>query len=94
MVLWAICAPFGSILIVFNVTGNPCNGEDDCCKEKNPCGEAEGDCDSNKDCKAGLTCGEDNCGGKSPFSKDSDCCYKGGNSLVNSCYSIRSSCLI
>ena len=49
----------------------------DCCDllpEK--CGENEGDCDSDADCKAGLACGIDNCPAWGNFHPEADCCYK------------------
>ena len=40
------------------------------------CGENEGDCDSDADCKAGLACGIDNCPAWSNFHPEADCCFK------------------
>ena len=51
----------------------PCNGQDDCCDEVHPCGEAKGDCDRDSQCTDGLQCGTDNCQG-SDFKSTSDCC--------------------
>ena len=71
--------PFGSELVANVLTEGTkpelikCTGVDDCCKPERLCGENEGDCDSNKDCKEGLTCGLDNCTG-STFDKTDDCC--------------------
>jgi len=48
-----------------------CNGQDNgCCTEDNPCDVGEGDCDGDKECQAGLTCGSDNC----PWGDSDDCC--------------------
>ena len=39
-----------------------CLGGDSCCRWNGyRCGEGEGDCDSDFDCKLGLVCGKDNC---------------------------------
>jgi len=47
-----------------------CTGGDSCCEPFNKCGENEGDCDHNNDCKGDLVCGEDNCLGSSFESRD------------------------
>ena len=39
------------------------------------CGENEGECDSDADCKAGLSCGIDNCPAWGNFHHDADCCF-------------------
>ena len=50
------------------------SGQKDCCGLKGyKCGEGEGDCDKDDDCKSGLVCGTDNCVGDS-FGSTSDCC--------------------
>ena len=51
-----------------------------CCTSSNPCGEGEGDCDSDEDCKDGLKCGQgsghdNNCDNTLVFPADYDCCY-------------------
>ena len=45
-----------------------------CCSEECPCLEGEGDCDSDSDCKASLSCHNslDNCGAE--FPEGFDCC--------------------
>ena len=45
-----------------------------CCSEECPCLEGEGDCDSDSDCKASLSCHDslDNCGAE--FPEGFDCC--------------------
>ena len=54
------------------------NGEYDCCSSTYQCGENEGDCDDDSQCKPGLVCGEDNCNSiDSRFAGDADCCVKG-----------------
>ena len=53
-----------------------CNGADSCCTPDNQCNVGEGDCDTDKDCQPGLTCGTDNCIGAS-FEATDDCCYSG-----------------
>ena len=58
----------------------PCTwGGDNCCTSATPCGQDEGDCDSDADCRAGLICGTDNCPVKEGLEWDStdDCCYQG-----------------
>ena len=58
-----------------------CTGGDSCCTAEYPCGEGQGDCDSDSQCKEGLKCGTDNCqeclGGVdcSEFESGDDCCY-------------------
>ena len=48
-----------------------------CCNSlPEKCGENEGDCDSDADCKAGLACGIDNCPAWSNFHPEADCCFK------------------
>jgi len=48
-----------------------------CCTPTKQCDVGEGDCDTNKDCKAGLKCGGDNCKPYNPLaSTGSDCCVK------------------
>ena len=60
---------------------NPvCNGGDYCCNDSNKCGIGEGDCDTDKDCHPGLTCGINNCIGAS-FEANDDCCYSGEYSI-------------
>ena len=54
-----------------------CNGVDNCCSEETKCGEMEGDCNSDKDCKEGLKCGQNNCNANAGTWKPTDdCCYK------------------
>jgi len=58
-------------------------GGDGCCTALNQCGEYEGDCDNNNDCKGDLVCGVDNCplwlsgwtGKPSSFDFHDDCCW-------------------
>merc|ERR1711971_821765 len=59
----------------------PCNwsGTDypatwDCCTISSPCGQNEGDCDSDEECSGNLLCGSNNC--ESQFSDAADCCYE------------------
>ena len=67
----------------FTTTTGPCNingkdtswqkgGNKDCCRdgEHGPCGEGEGDCDSDSECAGPLVCGKDNC----PWGDEDDCC--------------------
>ena len=62
-----------------------CTGGNSCCTTTNKCGENEGDCDTDSQCKEGLKCGTDNCIGKSGFQWGAadDCCYKPGRNLLN-----------
>ena len=46
------------------------------CKSDNPCGENEGDCDSDDECQDGLKCGSNNCPSSLGFDSEIDCCYK------------------
>ena len=73
------CADFFQKKLVFLLLGctatDPYSGS--CCNfltEK--CGENEGDCDSDADCKTGLACGIDNCPSGGNFHPEADCCYK------------------
>merc|ERR1712141_450727 len=52
-----------------------CLGGDTCCTPENPCNVAEGDCDSDADCKGEAQCHNclDNCKGES-FDDTDDCC--------------------
>ena len=46
------------------VDSGPCpewDTSDDCCTNSNKCGIGRGNCDSDMDCKWGLTCGKENC---------------------------------
>jgi len=48
-----------------------------CCTSQYKCGEGEGDCDGDWDCKPGLRCGRFNCRGfASYFPSSASCCYK------------------
>lgn len=52
-----------------------CNGGNSCCSLDKPCGEGEGDCDSNDECMAGLRCGTNNCDlSAGTFEQLDDCC--------------------
>ena len=63
------------------VKGTLCKGASDCCSPGIPCGEEEGDCNSDLDCQEGLLCGHNNCPMKSGNDWDiaDDCCYKPAN---------------
>ena len=58
------------------------NSQNDCCyaptaidcTSQNPCGESEGDCDSDNECQYGLSCGTDNCLASLGFAEGVDCC--------------------
>ena len=56
---------------------NAPNSLSSCCEKKiDKCGENEGECHNDDDCKAGLKCGQSNCPPGFP-SAGSDCCYEG-----------------
>ena len=48
----------------------------DCCQQNYPCGEGEGHCTRDLDCKNGLVCGRYNCDQKKFPSKGTQCCQK------------------
>ena len=50
------------------------NTDKNCCSASHKCGENQGDCDNDSDCKHGLKCGTDNCPSGFP-NKSFDCCY-------------------
>ena len=59
------------------------------------CGRNEGDCDSDADCKAGLSCGIDNCPAWGNFHPEADCCsdvvgIHPSSVAVNGCVSVSS----
>ena len=60
-----------------------CTGGVSCCTTTNKCGEDEGDCDIDSDCKDGLQCGTDNCSQKSglQWGPGDDCCCKTARNL-------------
>ena len=43
------------------------------CSVSAPCGEGQGDCNYNAQCKGSLICGTDNCDGA--YASTDDCCY-------------------
>ena len=45
------------------------------CTSNNPCGEDEGDCDNDVQCKEGFKCGTNNCRSSLGFHSLFDCCY-------------------
>ena len=45
------------------------------CTRSNPCGEDEGDCDHDNECKVNHKCGNNNCRSSLGFELDYDCCY-------------------
>ena len=45
------------------------------CTSKNPCGEDEGDCNNDSQCKEGNKCGTSNCRDSLGFHIQIDCCY-------------------
>ena len=50
-------------------------GGEDFCTTENPCGQDEGDCDSDDECQDSLVCGSHNCPDSLDFISDLDCCY-------------------
>merc|ERR1719187_2602352 len=94
------------LLTVFTISGlggngvnAECLGGDSCCTPSYPCGEGEGDCDSNSDCTGDLQCGSNNCY-DSGFDSTDDCCFNpvpGSSSdfkfcLANNCPACLASC--
>ena len=52
-----------------------CRGENEgCCTPETPCGEGEGDCDSDADCLLPYVCGRDNC--PEEYGPGDDCCRR------------------
>ena len=45
------------------------------CTSNKPCGEDEGDCDLDNQCKKGFNCGTNNCRSSLGFEPFFDCCY-------------------
>ena len=52
----------------------PILGDEDFCASGIPCGEDEGDCDSNSECQSSLFCGYNNCPVSLGFDFEIDCC--------------------
>ena len=52
----------------------PTLGDEHFCASGIPCGEDEGDCDSNSECQVGLACGSNNCPAYLGLYPDIDCC--------------------
>ena len=52
----------------------PILGEEHFCSSGIPCGEDEGDCDSNNECQSNHFCGSNNCPVLLGFDSDIDCC--------------------
>merc|ERR1719347_2195256 len=48
------------------------------CTSSDRCGEGEGDCDTDRDCRAGLICGDNNCRDIHGYqaTKEADCCVR------------------
>ena len=76
-----------------------CNGQENCCHKDNKCGENEGDCNSDSDCKEGLKCGSNNCAQTkrivnqtSFWDADDDCCYQPSCFKQNPCGELEGDC--
>ena len=76
-------------LILLDKTSG-CKGGDSCCSASVPCGEWEGDCDSDAECQDGLVCGHNNCPLKpqgywaaGEWDETDDCCYRARNGKNN-----------
>ena len=52
----------------------PTVGDEHFCASGIPCGENEGDCDSNSECQNNLFCGYNNCPVSLGFDSEIDCC--------------------
>ena len=64
----------------------PVVGEEGFCASGIPCGEDEGDCDSNEECESELFCGSNNCPDSLGFDLEVDCCYNTTNTLISPNY--------
>ena len=64
----------------------PILGDENFCSSGSPCGEDEGDCNSNDECQAGLDCGSDNCPASLGFDSEIDCCFFNDNPCDDTCY--------
>ena len=62
------------MFIIYLIGCDPANNGGSCCTSSNQCGEGEGDCDGDSDCRGNLVCGTDNCNGPSYMSSWMDCC--------------------
>ena len=49
-------------------------GDGHFCNSEYTCGQDEGDCDANDECKIGLFCGSNNCPASLGFGSEVDCC--------------------
>ena len=58
-------------------TSEPCSGGGECCSTQFKCGEGEGDCDDDDECKTGLFCGSNNCPTSHGVHSGTDCCTSG-----------------
>ena len=54
------------------------------CTSEIPCGQNEGDCNSNDECQDGLFCGSNNCPASLGFDSEIDCCV--GNQIMSPNY--------
>ena len=55
----------------------PFLGSFNSCTISNPCEVNEGDCDTDDECKHGLSCGSNNCADSLGFDTEVDCCFVG-----------------
>ena len=56
----------------------PTIGDEDFCTTGDPCGQDEGDCDSNNECNSGLFCDITiSCPAYLGFASDVNCCFSG-----------------
>ena len=53
----------------------PQNGDDDYCTPETPCGQDEGNCQTNDQCLEGYRCGYKNCPSNLGFASDTNCCF-------------------
>ena len=65
----------------------------------NKCGENEGDCNSDSDCKEGLSCGSNNCPSTNSilnqttfWDAEDDCCYQRSCFKQNPCGELEGDC--
>ena len=81
------CPAFQGFEFEIDCCYQPTIGDEHFCTNGIPCGEDEGDCDSNTECQAGLTCGSNNCPDSLGFDIEIDCCYEPSLGDVQFCSS-------
>ena len=54
----------------------PVNGDDDWCTTEKPCGQDEGNCETDDHCLEGYICGYRNCPSELGFASETNCCFE------------------